>query len=70
MEFSLTTDPRNHKLLAVKLIKLPPGSVVIESLSDEVCVGKVEMEPRHQKKGDNPDATTAGRVSYDKNGVS
>lgn len=67
LEFSLTTDPRNHKLLAVKLVKLPPGSVVIESLSDEVCIGKVEIEPRHPKNGD-PDATTTGRVSYDKNG--
>jgi len=68
LEFSLTTDPRNHKLLAVKLIKLPPGSVVIESLSEEVCIGKVEMEPRHPKNGDHPDASTSGRVSYDKNG--
>jgi len=67
LEFSLTTDPRNHKLLAVKLIKLPAGSVVIESLSDEICVGKVEIEPRHPKNGD-PDSGTTGRVSYDKNG--
>lgn len=68
MEFSLTTDPRNHKLLAVKLVKLAPGSVVIETLSEEVYVGKVEMEPRHPKNGDHPDASTSGRVSYDKNG--
>jgi len=68
MEFSLTTDPRNHKLLAVKLVKLPPGSVVIETLSEEVNIGKVEMEPRHPKNGDHPDASTSGRVSYDKNG--
>jgi len=67
LEFSLTTDPRNHKLLAVKLVKLPAGSVVIETLSDEVCVGKVEIEPRHPKNGD-PDSATTGRVSYDKNG--
>jgi len=68
MEFSLTTDPRNHKLLAVKLIKLPPGTVVVETLSEEVYIGKVEMEPRHPKNGDHPDASTSGRVSYDKNG--
>jgi len=67
LEFSLTTDPRNHKLLAVKLVKLPPGSVVIENLSEEACVGKVEIEPRHPKNGD-PDSATTGRVSYDKNG--
>jgi len=68
MEFSLTTDPRNHKLLAVKLVKLPPGTVVIETLSEEEYIGKVEMEPRHPKNGDHPDASTSGRVSYDKNG--
>jgi len=68
LEFSLTNDPRNHKLLAVKLVKLPPGSVVIENISEEVCLGKVEMEPRCAKNGEHPDASTTGRVSYDKNG--
>jgi cold shock CspA family protein len=68
LEFSLTTDPRNHKLIAVRLVKLPPGSVVVETLSEEGYIGKVEMEPRHPKNGDHSNAATSGRVSYDKNG--
>ncbi|XP_057296405.1 cold shock domain-containing protein E1-like isoform X2 [Hydractinia symbiolongicarpus] len=68
LEFSLTNDPRNNKLLAIKLSKLPPGSVVVESVSEEECVGRVEVEPRLTRNGEHPDPSTLGRVSYDKNG--
>lgn len=68
LEFSLTSDPRNNKLLAVKLTKLPAGSVVVESVSDEICTGRVEVEPRITRNGEYPDPSALGRVSYDKSG--
>lgn len=68
LEFSLTSDPRNNKLLAVRLSKLPAGSVVIESLSEEICTGRVEVEPRITRNGEYPDPSALGRVSYDKSG--
>lgn len=68
VQFYLTNDPRNNKLLAIQLSKLPAGSVVIETLSEEVCIGRVEVEPRPIKNGESPDPSTLGRVSYDKSG--
>ena len=70
LEFMLTTDHRNNKLLAVNLTKLPPGSVVIEALGEELCMGRVEVEPKISKNPDSADISTLGRVSYDKSGVS
>lgn len=68
IEFSLTTDHRNNKPLAVNLSKLPSGSVVIETLSEEMCTGRVEVEPKVSKNADSADISTLGRVSYDKSG--
>lgn len=68
VQFYLTNDPRNNKLLAIQLSKLPPGSVVIETVSEEVCIGRVEVEPRPLKNGEIHDSPTLGRVSYDKHG--
>ena len=70
LEFVLTTDPRNNKPIAIRLSKLPSGSVVIETITDETCIGCIEVEARHPKNGEFPDPSTFGRVSYDKNGVS
>ena len=69
VQFYLTNDPRNNKLLAIQLLKLSPGSVVIETVSEEVCIGRVEVEPRPLKNGEIHDSPTLGRVSYDKHGV-
>jgi len=68
LDFVLTTDPRNNKPIAIKLCKLPPGSVVIESLSEEVCIGRVEVEAKPPRNGELQEASTLGRVSYDKSG--
>jgi len=68
LEFRLTSDPRNNKLLAVQLTKLPHGSVVVESIADEICIGRVEVEPKIAKNGELSDPSTQGRVSYDKSG--
>ena len=69
LDFVLTTDPRNNKPIAIKLNKLPSGSVVIETLSEESCIGKIEMEAKPCRNGETPDPSTQGRVSYDKSGV-
>lgn len=68
LEFILTTDPRNNKPIAIKLTKLPAGSVVIETLSDETCIGRIEVEAKASRNGEIPDPSTFGRVSYDKMG--
>jgi len=68
LDFVLTTDPRNNKPIAIKLCKLPSGSVVIETLSEEVCLGMIEVEAKPARNGDMPDVSTFGRVSYDKSG--
>lgn len=68
MAFDLKSDPRNGKLLAVNLSKLPSGSVTLEALSDEQCIGRVEVEAKPAKNYENPDPATLGRVSYDRNG--
>lgn len=68
LDFVLTTDPRNNKPIAIKLCQLPPGSVVIETLSEEVCLGRIEVEAKPSRNGEMPDASTLGRVSYDKSG--
>lgn len=68
LEFVLTTDPRNNKPIAIKLAKLPSGSVVIETISDETCIGRIEVEAKPTRNGEFPDPSTFGRVSYDKNG--
>jgi cold shock CspA family protein len=68
MAFDLKSDPRNGKLLAVSLSKLPSGSVVVEALSEEQCIGRVEVEAKPAKNYENPDPATLGRVSYDRNG--
>lgn len=68
LQFSLTNDPRNNKLLAVNLSKLPPGSVTIETLTEEECIGRVEVEPTPLRNGETNNPATYGRVSYDKQG--
>ncbi|XP_066924328.1 cold shock domain-containing protein E1-like [Clytia hemisphaerica] len=66
LDFVLTTDPRNNKPIAIKLNKLPAGSVVVETLSEESCIGRIEMEAKPQRNGEAE--STLGRVSYDKSG--
>ena len=46
LDFVLTTDPRNNKPIAIKLCKLPSGSVVIETVSEEKCTGSIEVEAK------------------------
>lgn len=66
MEFELSNDPRNGKLIAVRLQRLQPGSVVIETLSEEQSTGRVEVEAKPARNGEFQE--TQGRVSYDRNG--
>lgn len=68
LDFVLTTDPRNNKPIAINLCKLPPGSVVIETLSEETCTGRIEVEAKPLRNGELSDPSTLGRVSYDKSG--
>ena len=42
---------------------------MIETVSEEICIGRVEVEPRPLKNGEIHDLPTLGRVSYDKHGV-
>jgi len=66
MEFELSNDPRNGKLIAVRLKRLQPGSVVIETIAEESCTGRVEVEAKPARNGEFPESQ--GRVSYDRNG--
>lgn len=71
LEFGLTTDNRNGKLLAVEVKKLAPGAVnfpLMESIPEERCFGTVEVAPKQAKNGEYIDPATLGRVSYNRNG--
>lgn len=80
VEFEVTTDSSKGKLIARRVVCLPPGTVSFESLSEERLLGKVEQEPllvrnysafggrRASTSQDEPDLGI-GRIVYEAKGV-
>lgn len=79
VEFEVTTDSSKGKLIARRVVCLPPGTVSFESLSEERLLGKVEQEPllvrnysafggrRASTSQDEPDLGI-GRIVYEAKG--
>ena len=76
VEFEVGTDARTGKLIARRVVRLPPGTVSFESVGEERLLGKVECEPLITRSMDAPKqggtkASTdpgMGRIIYERNG--
>ena len=69
VEFQMSYDRRTGKPIAVSLIRLEPGSVSCEVLSEERVIGNVVTEAKPCKtKNNNPNQDNLGRVSFERSG--
>ena len=66
MEFTATSDYKSNKPVAVRIRRLPAGSVTIDTFNDHPVDGVVETEARPSSSGSEQ---CLGNVSYKRNGV-
>ena len=80
VEFEVTTDTNKGKLIARRVVCLPPGSVSFETLGEERCLGKVDQEPllvrnysafggRRTSTSQDETDLGIGRIVYETKGV-
>ncbi|XP_070535883.1 cold shock domain-containing protein E1-like [Ptychodera flava] len=71
VEFESTLDRRTGKPIACHIVKLRPGTVAGELLSEQRVIGTVLSEAKASKKrnsGGSPASVDLGKVSYEMNG--
>lgn len=70
VEFTVIQDPASpSRQVAIRIVRLPKGSVTFESIRPEKCTGTIEKEPAMYKSpGKNKD-NDPGIIMYDVNGT-